>query len=80
MVATSTAQSSSVSADISPTSLATDTYRAVDKQGKTVDFLLSQHRDVAAAKRFFTRAITQHSAPQSMTLDGYPATHAAIAE
>ena len=38
-------------------------YRAVDKQGLTVDFLLSEHRDIAAAKGFFTRAITQHSAP-----------------
>ena len=28
-------------------------YRAVDKQGRTVDFLLSQRRDVATAKRFF---------------------------
>ena len=28
-------------------------YRAVDKQGRTVHFLLSKRRDVAAAKRFF---------------------------
>lgn len=55
-------------------------YRAVDKQGLTVDFLLSEKRDVAAAKRFFSGAIRQHGAPQSVTLDGYPATHAAIAE
>jgi transposase-like protein len=27
-------------------------YRAVDKQGRTVDFLLSERRDVVAAKRF----------------------------
>jgi transposase-like protein len=31
-------------------------YRAVDKQGRTVDFLLSERRDVAAAKRFFRNA------------------------
>lgn len=54
--------------------------RAVDKLGLTVDFLLSEHRDIAAAKRFFTRAIERHSAPERITPDGYPATHAAIAE
>jgi transposase-like protein len=55
-------------------------YHAVDRQGLTVDFLLSEHRDIAAAKRFFTRAIERHSAPERITLDGYPATHAALAE
>jgi len=55
-------------------------YRAVDKQGLTVDFLLSERRDIAAAKRFFSRAIRRHGAPKSITLDGYPATHTAIAE
>jgi transposase-like protein len=29
-------------------------YRAVDKQGLTFDFLLSERRDIAAAKLFFT--------------------------
>jgi transposase-like protein len=55
-------------------------YRAVDKQGLTVDFLLSEYRDIAAAKRFFTRAVEQHGAPERVTLDGYPATHTAITE
>ena len=32
-------------------------YRAVDKQGRTVDFLLTAKRDVAAAKRFFQKAM-----------------------
>lgn len=55
-------------------------YRAVDKHGLTVDFLLSEHRDIAAAKRFFTRALERHGTPETITLDGYPATHAAVAE
>jgi putative transposase len=55
-------------------------YRAVDKQGLTVDFLLSERRDIAAAKLFFTQAIKQHGPPQRITLDGYPATHAALSE
>jgi len=55
-------------------------YRAVGSQGLTVDFLPSEHRDIAAAKRFFTKAIEQHGTPETITLDGYPATHAAVAE
>jgi len=55
-------------------------YRAVDKQGLTVDFLLSAHRDITAAKQFFTRAIKQHGPPETITVDGYPATHTAISE
>jgi transposase-like protein len=31
-------------------------YRAVDKQGRTVDFQLSEHRDIEAAKDFFRKA------------------------
>ena len=46
----------------------------------TVDFLLIQHRDVAAAKRFFTQAIKKHTAPDKITLDGYSATHTAVHE
>jgi transposase-like protein len=46
-------------------------YRAVDKAGRTVDFLLSRRRDMSAAKRFFSRAAKQHGAPRVITLDGY---------
>jgi transposase-like protein len=55
-------------------------YRAVDKQGNTVDFLLSQHRDIAGARRFFVSAIEKHGAPEKITLDGYAATHTAVRE
>ena len=54
-------------------------YRAVDKAGGTVDFLLSRRRDIAAAKRFFSRATKQHGAPRVSTLDGYAAMHRAVA-
>jgi transposase-like protein len=49
-------------------------YRAVDSEGKTVDFLLRAKRDVAAAKAFFQRALkTQERMPRAITLDGYQA-------
>ena len=49
-------------------------YRAVDNQGKTIDFRLSPRRDVAAAKAFFRKALnTQGRTPESVTLDGYAA-------
>src|SRR5215510_11495770 len=38
-------------------------YRAVDKLGRTVDFLLSERRDVAAAKRFFHKAMRRNGTP-----------------
>ena len=55
-------------------------YRAVDKQGRTVDFLLSEKRDVAAAKRFFSKAMKNNGAPRVITLDAYAASHRAVAE
>jgi len=51
-------------------------YRAVDKQGKTVDFLLRAKRDVAAAKAFFRRTFkSQGRLPRAITLDGYQISH-----
>ena len=55
-------------------------YRAVDKEGQTVDFLLSEHRDIAAAKRFLTQAVNKRGTPQRITLDGYAASHAAVSQ
>ena len=55
-------------------------YRVVDKQGNTVDFLLSEHSNIEAAKRFFTRAIEKQWTPEKITVRGYAATHSAICE
>ncbi|WP_350357421.1 IS6 family transposase [Paraburkholderia fungorum] len=44
-------------------------YRAVDKAGKTVDFLLRAHRDKAAARRYFEKAIDQNGEPETITMD-----------
>ena len=43
-------------------------YRAVDKQGHTVDFLLSEHLDIAAAKHSFKKAIESQGMPEKTTL------------
>ena len=53
-------------------------YRAVDKHGQTIDFLLTQQRDERAAKRFLTKAIRRHGVPEKITLDGSAANKAAI--
>ena len=56
-------------------------YRAVARDGNTVDFRLSRTRDVSAAKAFFRRALpTQRRAPVSITLNGYAASHRAVRE
>jgi transposase-like protein len=55
-------------------------YRAVDKQRRTVDFLLNEKSDVAAAKRFFNKAMNIDEAPRVITLDAYAASHRAVAE
>ena len=56
-------------------------YRAVDRAGRTVDFRLSTRRDVAAAKAFFRKAVKgQRRAPETITLDGYAASHRAVRE
>src|SRR5215475_10961031 len=53
-------------------------YRAVDKTGQTIDFLLTEHRDTEAALRFLTQAIRRHGVPTSITIDGSEANEAAI--
>jgi transposase-like protein len=54
-------------------------YRALDRAGRTVDFRLSVRRDVGAAKAFLRKAMRTHQcAPQTITLDGYAASHRAV--
>src|SRR5438876_9174991 len=53
-------------------------YRAVDKTGQTIDFLLTEQRDEQAAKRFLTKAIRRHGVPETITIDGSAANEAAI--
>ncbi|MBC7501552.1 MAG: IS6 family transposase [Herminiimonas sp.] len=53
-------------------------YRAVDKAGDTVDFLLRAKRDHAAARAFFERAIGMHDMPEKTTIDKSGANTAAI--
>ncbi|MFM8901188.1 MAG: IS6 family transposase [Burkholderiales bacterium] len=53
-------------------------YRAVDRLGQTVDFLLTAKRDLAAARRFFERAIDLHGAPEKITIDKSGANTAAV--
>jgi putative transposase len=53
-------------------------YRAVDKAGATVDFLLTAKRDRKAALRFLRKAIGQHGVPEKITIDKSGANTAAI--
>jgi len=57
-------------------------YRAVDRYGQTIDFLLSARRDAAAAKRFFRKALRQpHTVnPRTITVDKNAAYPKAVAD
>jgi len=57
-------------------------YRAVDSEGKTIDFFVSEHRDKDAAKNFFRKALKakHNQQPRVITTDKYAATEIAIHE
>jgi transposase-like protein len=47
-------------------------YRAVDQHGQVIDVLLPGRRDLAAARRFFTRALRAGAIPVEVTTDRAP--------
>ncbi len=47
-------------------------YRAIDQHGQVIDVLLSARRDLAAARRFFTRALLAGTVPVEVTTDRAP--------
>ena len=53
-------------------------YRAVDKAGNTIDFLLTAKRDKKAALRFLTKAIGSNGKPSLINIDKSRANKAAI--
>jgi transposase, IS6 family len=48
-------------------------YRAIDQYDQVIDVLLSARRDLAAARRFFTRALRAGTVPAEVTTDRAPA-------
>ncbi|MCY0155013.1 IS6 family transposase [Hoeflea alexandrii] len=44
-------------------------YRAVDRNGQTLDFMLSERRDTPAARRFFRRSIGKNGVPDRIVID-----------
>ena len=44
-------------------------YRAVDRDGQTLDFMLSERRDTAAARRLFKKAIGTNGVPDRVVID-----------
>jgi transposase, IS6 family len=63
-----------------PSAAWTYLYRAVDQHGQVIDVLVSERRDAAAARAFFTRALTHGPAPVEVTTDRAPVYPRVIAE
>jgi transposase-like protein len=53
-------------------------YRAVDKQGNTIDFLLTATRETKAALRFLKKAIDQNGKPSLVNIDQSGANNAGL--
>ncbi len=55
-------------------------YRAVDHYGQVIDVYVSAYRDITAARRFFTAAISAHGQPDEVMTDLAPALKHVIEE
>ncbi|MDP5220243.1 IS6 family transposase [Ruegeria sp. 2205SS24-7] len=55
-------------------------YRAVDRDGQTLDFMLSKKRDTKAAKKFFANALHNNGIPKRITIDKSRSNAAGIKE
>ena len=53
-------------------------YRAVDKYGDTLDFMVSEHRDEKAATGFFKQAIANNGLPNRVVIDKSGANEAGL--
>jgi DDE domain/Amidohydrolase len=53
-------------------------FRAVDRDGDTIDFYFAQQRNEQAARRFLERAIDHNGIPARINIDGSAANRAAI--
>ena len=47
-------------------------YRAIDQYGQVIDVLVSENRDLAATRRFFTQALDHGTHPSAVTTDKAP--------
>lgn len=55
-------------------------YRAVDRDGKTLDFMLSERRNTASATQFFAKALASSGIPLRIVIDKSGANGAGIKE
>ncbi|ASG68944.1 IS6 family transposase [Francisella halioticida] len=53
-------------------------YRAIDKHGDTLEFMVSEKRDEKASRKFFKKTIGKHGLPDKLNVDKSGANEAAL--
>ena len=75
----SSCRSSAMSCASAGTARGADLYRAIERNGNLIDAMLSEHRDMQAAKAFFCSAkATKGFRPERVTTDGHGSCPSAI--